>query len=223
MQNTKDKLKNKIAPSILACNPTTIHQEILEISEDIDALHIDIMDGHFVPNHNGSPELVRAIKEAFPEIILDVHLMIDNPEQMLDAYIDAGADSITIHYESLVHHHRYLDYIRSKGVLAGLSLNPGTPVSLLENLITSVDVLLLMSVNPGFGGQSFIPEIYNKIEDATKLIAVKSADTLIEIDGGVKTHNAQELWNKGVDFLVAGSAVFGQENPKDELRKLSKQ
>lgn len=222
MKKLKEHIKDQIAPSILSCNPLTIGEEVDEVEANIRVLHVDIMDGHFVPNHNGSPGQVKALKRRFPNLILDVHLMVSNPEDVIDDYIDAGADLITMHYESLVHPHRYLQYIRSKDKLAGLSLNPGTPVSLVENLISEIDVLLLMSVNPGFGGQSFIPETKEKITQAKELIAAKGSDTLIELDGGVKTHNAQALWELGADILVAGSAVFSRNNPAEEIFKMSK-
>lgn len=216
------KLKNQIAPSILSCNPLTIGAEISEISSNIEALHIDIMDADFVPNINGSYTIVKAIKEAFPHIFLDIHLMVNRPEKLIDDFINAGADLITLHIESLQHPHRYLNYIKDQGILSGLSLNPGTPVSMAKDLLDSTDVLLLMSVNPGFGGQSFIQNTFSKIAEAKSLINDLNTQTLIEIDGGVKSNNAQDLWAAGVDVLVAGSAIFGQANPNFELSKLNK-
>lgn len=221
-ENLLAKFQNQIAPSILSCNPLTIGAEISEISSKIEALHIDIMDANFVPNINGSYTIVKAIKETFPHIFLDVHLMVNKPEKLIDNFINAGADLITLHIESLQHPHRYLNYIKDQGILSGLSLNPGTPVVLAKDLLSSTDVLLLMSVNPGFGGQSFIPNTFSKITEAKTLIKELNANTLIEIDGGVKSTNAQDLWNAGVDVLVAGSAIFGQADPNLELSKLYK-
>lgn len=221
-ENLLAKFQNQIAPSILSCNPLTIGAEISEISSKIEALHIDIMDSDFVPNINGSYTVVKAIKEAFPHIFLDVHLMVNKPEKLIDDFINAGADLITLHIESLQHPHRYLNYIKDQGILSGLSLNPGTPVALAKDLLSSTDVLLLMSVNPGFGGQSFISNTFSKITEAKALIKELNTNTLIEIDGGVKATNAQDLWKAGVDVLVAGSAIFGQADPNLELSKLYK-
>ena len=216
----KSRIRGQIAPSILACNPITIYDEVHEISKELKALHIDIMDAHFVPNVNGSPSIVKALKLAFPNVVLDIHLMVESPENILDSFIEAGADSITIHAEALAHPHRYLSYMQEKGIMSGLSLNPGTPVSQVKDLLSVTDMLLIMSVNPGFGGQKFIEHSYEKIREAKELIQAQNLDVLIEVDGGVKVHNANELKSTGADVLVAGSAIFGQANPLEELLKL---
>lgn len=220
IKSLKDDLKGEIAPSILSCNPLTIESEVRAVEDQIKAIHVDIMDGQFVPNFNGGPNLVKALREAFPDLALDVHLMVDRPEADLDAFIDAGADILTIHFESLVHPHRYLTYIQDKGVLAGLAINPGTSIASIADLLPVTDDLLIMSVNPGFGGQSFIEHTHEKIKDAKKLITENNYDCLVEIDGGVKPHNAKAIRASGADLLVAGSAVFSSEDPQESIRLL---
>lgn len=202
-------LKPAIAPSLLATDPLAVGEAIDQLPESCSWLHVDIMDGHFVPNMNGQPGLVKAIKDRYEDkFISDVHLMVTDPDRVMDLYIDAGADVITVHQEVLYHHHRTLSYIRERGRKAGLSLNPATPLSTLEELLPHVDLILLMSVNPGYGGQHFIPQVLDKVKRLREMIDRTSYPILIEVDGGVNEKTAPELWEAGADVLVAGSAVF---------------
>ncbi|MEW6161861.1 MAG: ribulose-phosphate 3-epimerase [Nitrospirota bacterium] len=202
----------KIAPSILSANFLKLGEEI-KTAEDAgaDMLHIDIMDGHFVPNITIGPFIVESIRK-ITSLPLDVHLMIEEPDKYLRDFIKAGADYLTVHYEASVHLHRTVHWIKESGVKAGVSLNPATPVWNLEHIISDVDIALLMSVNPGFGGQDFIPQILDKIKILKKLLREKGLSTLIEVDGGVKLENAGEIISAGADILVMGSAFF---NSKD--------
>ncbi|MDI6890995.1 MAG: ribulose-phosphate 3-epimerase [Thermodesulfovibrionales bacterium] len=202
----------KIAPSILSANFLKLGEET-KAAEDAgaDMLHIDIMDGHFVPNITIGPFIVESIRK-ITSLPLDVHLMIEEPDKYLRDFIKAGADYLTVHYEASVHLHRTVHWIKESGVKAGVSLNPATPVWNLEHIISDVDTALLMSVNPGFGGQDFIPQILDKIKILKKLLRKKGLSTLIEVDGGVKLENAGEIISAGADILVMGSAFF---NSKD--------
>jgi len=174
-------------------------------------LHIDIMDGHFVPNITIGPSIVQSIRK-ITSLPLDVHLMIEEPDKYLRDFIKAGADYLTVHYEASVHLHRTVQWIKESGIKAGVSLNPATPIWNLEHILPYTDLALLMSVNPGFGGQKFIPEVIEKIKILKKLLREKGLSTLIEVDGGVKIENALEIISAGADILVMGSAFF---NSKD--------
>lgn len=202
-----------IAPSVLAADFANLQRdsEMLNKSE-ADWFHIDIMDGVFVPNISfGMPVLKAIAKHATKP--LDVHLMIVNPDQYIETFAELGSAVLTVHYEACDHLHRTLQKIKSCGMKAGVALNPHTPIDVLDSIIKDVDVVCLMSVNPGFGGQSFIEETYNKVKTLKALIQEKGATTLIEIDGGVTNKNAKQLINAGADVLVAGSYVFGAKNP----------
>src|SRR5271169_1289597 len=172
-----------------------------------DMLHLDVMDGHFVPNLTIGPAIVEAIRKS-TALPLDVHLMIDNPDRFLDDFIKAGADYLTVHVEASVHLHRIVQYIKNKGVKAGVSLNPATPLFALDHILPDLDMVLLMSVNPGFGGQQFIPFLLDKIRLLKTVIRQRGLDTLVEVDGGVKSDNAAEIASAGADILVMGSAYF---------------
>lgn len=198
-----------LAPSILACDPLRLADEIASLPDSVKWLHIDVMDGHFVPNMNGSPEIVRALKK-ITDRVLDVHLMVEKPEHVVDLYLDAGADVLTIHQEACVHAHRWLSYIRAAGAKAGLVINPGTSLHQVEELLEQTDLLLLMSVNPGFGGQKFIRPVLGKLARAKAMLERQDHKILLEVDGGVNAENAGDLWAQGVDVLVAGSSVFGK-------------
>lgn len=217
----KQALKHSIAPSLLAANPLRIEEEIESLQDACSILHLDIMDGHYVPNMNGSTEMVKALRKR-DQHILDVHLMVTDAEHIIDMYVEAGADIITFHQEVVLHQHRYLQYIRQKGILAGISLNPGTPLSVLEELLPSIDMVLLMSVNPGYGGQKFIPESLDKIRRLRKMIDDSPNEILIEVDGGVNKENSAMIWEAGVDIMVAGSAVFSAENRVEACEQLLK-
>ena len=202
-----------IAPSVLAADFANLQRdsEMLNKSE-ADWFHIDIMDGVFVPNISfGMPVLKAIAKHATKP--LDVHLMIVNPDQYIETFAELGSAVLTVHYEACDHLHRTLQKIKSCGMKAGVALNPHTPIAALESIIKNVDVVCLMSVNPGFGGQSFIEETYAKVRALKALIQEKGSATLIEIDGGVTNKNAKQLIDAGADVLVAGSYVFGAADP----------
>ncbi len=202
----------KLAPSILSADFLKLGEEIQAAeAAGADMLHIDIMDGHFVPNITIGSSIVQSIRK-ITSLPLDVHLMIEEPDKYLRDFIKAGADYLTVHYEASVHLHRTVQWIKESGVKAGVSLNPATPVWNLEHILPYTDLALLMSVNPGFGGQEFIPEVIEKIKILKKLLREKGLSTLIEVDGGVKIENAPEIISAGADILVMGSAFF---NSKD--------
>lgn len=209
----------KIAPSILSANFLSLGEEIKAAeAAGVDMLHIDIMDGHFVPNITIGPSIVEAIR-AITSLPLDVHLMIEQPDTYLQAFIKAGADYLTVHVEASVHLHRTVQRIRENGVKAGVSLNPATPVGNLECIVPDIDLILLMSVNPGFGGQAFIPQVLNKITSLKNLIREKDHTPSIAIDGGVKLGNIREIVDAGADILVMGSAFFNTEDYTSVVRQ----
>lgn len=201
----------KISPSILSADMANLARDLDRIS-NADYIHVDVMDGHFVPNLSYGTAIVKACKSA-TEIPLDVHLMVTNPDSTVDWYIDAGADLITVHYEASTHLHRTICHIKDRGCLAGVVLNPATPVSVLEDIIDELDMVLLMSVNPGFGGQAFIPRTIDKLLQLKAMCEAHGVDPLIEVDGGVGASNAADVAAAGATVLVAGSAVFGADNP----------
>ena len=209
-----------LAPSLLAADFGNLQQAIEMVNaSEADWFHIDIMDGVFVPNISyGMPVLSVIHKHATKP--LDVHLMIVDPDRYISTFAKLGSDILTVHYEACTHLHRTLQAIKAEGMKAGVALNPHTPVSLLEDIIQEVDVLLLMSVNPGFGGQSFIENTYKKVRQAKTLIEQTGASTLIEIDGGVSLKNAKALIEAGADALVAGSFVFNAANPTQTIADL---
>lgn len=209
-----------IAPSLLSANFLNLEKDIEIINNSVaNWFHIDVMDGVFVPNISFGFPIIRQIKKSAKKP-LDVHLMITQPDRYIEAFKEAGADILTVHYEACDHLHRTLNQIKKLGMKAGVSLNPHSPVELLNEIICETDMVLIMSVNPGFGGQSFIESSLEKVIKLKKLILSKKAKTLIEIDGGVTIENAPLLVKAGVDILVAGNAIFGSKNIKNTIKKL---
>ena len=212
--------KTRIAPSVLAADFANLQRDVEMINTSAaDWFHIDIMDGVFVPNISfGMPVLRDIVKHATKTI--DVHLMIVDPDRYIQTFADLGSTILTVHYEACTHLHRTIQAIKAAGMKAGVALNPHTPVSLLEDVIQDLDMVCIMSVNPGFGGQSFIENTYAKVVALKAMISKKNADTLIEIDGGVTNNNAKQLVEAGADVLVAGSYVFKSSNPTTTIKDL---
>ncbi|MEK6580940.1 MAG: ribulose-phosphate 3-epimerase [Nitrospirota bacterium] len=210
----------KIAPSILSADFMRLGEEIKAAeAAGIDMFHIDIMDGHFVPNMTIGPSIVEAINK-ITDVPLDVHLMIEEPDKYVKDFINAGADYLAVHIEASVHAHRTVQVIKESGVKAGISLNPATPICSLDHVLQDLDFVVLMSVNPGFGGQSFIPQSMDKIKMLKKLIRERGLSTLIEVDGGVKPDNARQVAEAGADMLVMGSAFFSSKDYKSLTKNL---
>jgi ribulose-phosphate 3-epimerase len=212
--------KKLIAPSILSADFSRLGEHVAEAEKGgADWLHVDVMDGHFVPNITIGPLVVQALKPV-TRLPLDVHLMIEAPDRYLADFAKAGADWLTVHAEACPHLHRSLQAIKGLGVKAGAVLNPATPVSALEHVLEDCDLVLLMSVNPGFGGQKFIPQVLGKIRTLRRMIDERGLPTLIEVDGGIGADNIRQVADAGVDVFVAGSAVFGQKDVAHALRRL---
>lgn len=210
-----------IAPSILAADFANLQRDVEMVNNSqAEWFHIDIMDGVFVPNISFGMPVLKAIKQHATKFI-DVHLMIVDPDRYTKTFADLGADMLTVHYEACTHLHRNIQNIKSFGMKAGVALNPHTPIHLLEDIIQDIDMVCLMSVNPGFGGQHFIENTYTKISALKNLIEKKNASTIIEIDGGVNDKNAQKLIEHGADVLVAGSFVFKSEDPTQTISELN--
>lgn len=209
----------KIAPSLLSADFANLTVDIKKIEDaDADYLHLDVMDGIYVPNISFGPPVISKIRKV-TDLPFDVHLMIDRPERYIEEFVKAGADIITVHQESTVHLHRTIQMIKSFGIKAGVTLNPSTPLSTIEYILDDIDLILIMTVNPGFGGQSFIPAMKNKISEARKIIDDNNLDIILEVDGGVKLDNAKEIMELGADLLVVGSGIFGADDIVERIKE----
>jgi ribulose-phosphate 3-epimerase len=207
----------KIAPSILSADFSKLGEEILAVeAAGADWIHIDVMDGHFVPNITIGPGPIQSLRK-ITRLPFDVHLMIENPERYIDAFADAGSDVITVHVEAARHLHRIIAHIRERGIKAGVSLNPATPLVQVEPILNDIDVLLIMTVNPGFGGQKFINSALPKIRKAREMVNSTAPDVAIEVDGGVTLDNIRSIAEAGADIIVAGASVFGSGNYKQTI------
>ncbi|NME81732.1 ribulose-phosphate 3-epimerase [Clostridium sp. SM-530-WT-3G] len=210
----------KIAPSILSADFSKLGEDIERIDKGgADFIHIDVMDGSFVPNISFGLPVIKSIRNRTDKVF-DVHLMIDNPANYIDAFIEAGADLLTIHYEADRHIDRTINYIKSKGKMAAVALNPGTPVCVLKDIINSLDMVLIMSVNPGFGGQKFIPYSLDKIREVKEMSKEGNPNLLIQVDGGIGKDNVKSVIEAGANVIVAGSAVFNSGDISENIKAL---
>ncbi|MBI9037540.1 MAG: ribulose-phosphate 3-epimerase [Bacteroidales bacterium] len=221
----KNKIEEKNKPSLVA--PSLLSADFSNLKSDIEMInnsqadwfHLDIMDGVFVPNITFGFSIIKQIKK-YAQKPLDVHLMIIDPDRYIKQFVDAGADLISVHIEACTHLHRSIQLIKSQGIKAGVALNPHTNINQLEDIISDIDLVLIMSVNPGFGGQKFIENSYNKINQLQNLIESKKSSALIEVDGGVNLDNAKKLYDSGANVLVAGNSVFSSQNPTKVISQI---
>ena len=212
----------KIAPSILSADFAILGEELRKIEDaGADWIHIDVMDGHFVPNITVGPFVVEAVKKA-TSLPLDVHLMIERPNDYISEFAAAGADIITVHVETCAHLHRTIQQIKEAGKKAGVSLNPSTPLVMVECILKDIDLLLIMSVNPGFSGQKFIPVTMDKIRDARQMLDKIGSKAYLEVDGGIKLDNIADVASAGADMFVSGSGVFGTQDYKKTIEEMKK-
>jgi ribulose-phosphate 3-epimerase len=211
-----------ISPSLLSCDFANIQRDVEMInSSEADWFHLDVMDGVFVPNISFGFPIIEAVKKHATKP-LDVHIMIQNPDNYISVFKDLGVDILTVHYEACTHLHRTIQAIKQSGMKAGVALNPHTPINSLVDIIEDLDLVLIMSVNPGFGGQKFIPNALNKVKELNSLAKVKNPNLIIEVDGGVNLETGRQLVEAGANALVAGSFVFNSPNPKETIKELKK-
>ena len=210
----------RIAPSILSANFATLGEDIRKVEEaGAQLIHVDVMDGHFVPNITIGPPVVKSIRKA-TKLPLDVHLMISDPDKYIPAFVEAGADMVTVHAEATVHLDRTLNFIRSQKVGVGVSINPATPVSTIQHALGLADMLLIMTVNPGFGGQKFIPYTLEKVREARQVIENRRYRCVIEVDGGIDSDTLPDVVRAGAEVLVAGSAIFNAPDPARKIKEM---
>lgn len=212
----------KISPSLLAADFYSLKEELQSIEKHADYLHVDVMDGHFVPNISFGFPIMESIKDQ-TNLPLDVHLMIEDPDRYIDKFIESGAHILTVHHEACTHIHRTIHYIKNKNIKAGVAINPGTPVSVLKEILPIVDLVLVMTVNPGFGGQTFIKETVKKVEELAELKRNYHYSYEIEVDGGINEVTAKDCLDAGATILVAGSAVFGAQDRRQAIEKILQQ
>lgn len=213
-------MKKQIAPSILSADFSRLGEEIKAVEKaGADLIHVDVMDGHYVPNITIGPGVVASLRKT-TKLPFDVHLMIEEPDRYIDAFAEAGSDIITVHAEAVIHLHRTVHYIKGRGIKAGVSLNPSTPLSCIEEILPDIDLLLIMTVNPGFGGQAFIPGTLPKIRKAREKVRSLGLGLSIEVDGGVTPENIGSLAEAGADIFVAGAAVFGSPSYVETIGKM---
>jgi len=209
-----------LAPSILSADFANLGRDVAAVEKGgADLIHVDVMDGHFVPNITIGPPVLKSLARV-SRLPIDVHLMIENPDRYVEAFAEAGAASITVHAEAAVHLHRTIHFVKSLGVKAGVAPNPATPVAALEQIAGDVDYVLVMTVNPGFGGQTFIPRSESKVRSVRELLRREGSSAPIEVDGGIDVHTAPRIVAAGADILVAGNAVFGSSDPERAIRDL---
>lgn len=213
----------KLAPSILSADFAKLLEDVRKVeSAGCEYLHIDVMDGHFVPNITLGPLVVKSLKKENINMVFDAHLMIENPDQYIEEFVKAGCDIITVHQEACVHLHRTIQNIKSHGIKAGVVLNPATPVDTIKHVLSDLDMVLLMSVNPGFGGQSFIPCVLDKIKELKAIIDSQGLNIDIEVDGGISPKNVAEVVQAGANIIVAGSAIFGSDDIQETVNLFRK-
>jgi len=203
----------KVSPSVLAADKAYLLKEVKKIEKVADSLHFDIMDGHFVPNITFGPQLVASLRKRV-NLPFEVHLMVDNPEKWVVPFVEAGCDLLISHIETTYYFLRLINFIKKKGVKVGVALNPATPLCVLDYILPEVDLVLLMTVDPGFGGQDFLPETLPKIEELRKMIRRKNTSLDIEVDGGINKENVRKVVAKGANVIVAGTSIFGSSNPQ---------
>ena len=212
----------RLAPSVLSADLLRLQEQIAAVADaGADWIHVDVMDGHFVPNLTFGAAMIRAVRRA-TDLPVDVHLMVERPEQYIDVFADAGASVFTFHPEATRHVQRHLEAVRRHGMLAGLALNPGTPVSFAAEVAADLDLLLVMTVNPGFAAQTFLPASPQKIARARRMLVERGSGARLEVDGGISLETIASAFHAGADTFVAGSAIFGAEDPADALRELRK-